>query len=257
MNLYQKRFEIRFTQNKNELIESQKLRHKVFIEEMGGSKKNLSVVSNLESDKFDEFCRHLIIIDHKNSKQLPNGKIIAVTRLMLTKDSKNGIGFYSSQEFNLNPITSTNKECLEIGRTCIDHEYRNTLILHYLWIELGSFCSKRGVEILFGVASFSGNNIKKIEMALSHIHNDYLAPPKIRPMALEHGYIKMSIIPKDEINKSNALKQMPSLLKSYLRLGAKVGEGAFVDKEMNTIDILIMIDVSNMTNKYKMYYEKS
>ena len=62
---------------------------------------------------------------------------------------------------------------------------------------------------------------------------------------------------KDEINKSNALKQMPSLLKSYLRLGAKVGEGAFVDKEMNTIDILIMIDVSNMTNKYKMYYEKS
>ena len=78
MNLYQKRFEIRFTQNKNELIESQKLRHKVFIEEMGGSKKNLSLVSNLESDKFDEFCRHLIIIDHKNSKQFPNGKITGI-----------------------------------------------------------------------------------------------------------------------------------------------------------------------------------
>ena len=123
MKLYQKRFEIRFTQNKNELIESQKLRHKVFIEEMGGSKKNLSAVSNLETDKFDEFCRHLIIIDHKNSKQFPNGKIIAVTRLMLTEDSRNGIGFYSSQEFDLNPIISTNKECLEIGRTCIDNEY--------------------------------------------------------------------------------------------------------------------------------------
>ena len=257
MNLYEKRFEIRFIQNKVELIESQKLRHKVFIEEMGGSRNNLSLISNSESDKFDDFCRHLIIIDHKNSTQFPNGKIIGVTRLMLTEDSENGIGFYCSQEFNLNPIISTKKECLEIGRICIHNEYRNTLVLHYLWIELGSFCSKRGVKILFGVASFTGNNIKKIEMALSHIHNDYLAPPKIRPMALEHGYIKMNMVPKEEINKLNALKQMPSLLKSYLRLGAKVGEGAFIDKELNTIDILIMLDVSNMTNKYKLYYEKS
>ena len=56
MNLYQKRFEIRFTQNKNELIESQKLRHKVFIEEMGGSKKNLSVVSNLEQTNLMSFA---------------------------------------------------------------------------------------------------------------------------------------------------------------------------------------------------------
>ena len=90
MNLYQKRFEIRFTQNKSELIESQKLRHKVFIEEMGGSKKNLSLVSNLEADKFDEFCRHLIIIDHKNSKQFPNGKIIKFhsNRMTPSKDLK-------------------------------------------------------------------------------------------------------------------------------------------------------------------------
>ena len=39
MNLYEKRFEIRFAQKEIELIESQKLRHKVFIEEMGGSRK--------------------------------------------------------------------------------------------------------------------------------------------------------------------------------------------------------------------------
>jgi putative hemolysin len=49
---------------------------------------------------------------------------------------------------------------------------------------------------------------------------------------------------------------MPSLLKSYLRLGAKVGEGAFIDKELNTIDILIIVDVLKMTKKYKVYYEK-
>ena len=256
MNLYQKRFEIRFTSNKNELIESQMLRHKVFIEEMGDINKNVQSFSNLEKDEFDNHCRHLIIIDHKNSKKFSKSKIIGVTRLMLSDDSKNGIGFYCSQEFNLNPIISSKKKCLEIGRICIDYHYRNTLILHYLWIELGGFCSKNNVELLFGVASFNGNNVKKIEMALSYIHNKYLLPSKIRPIALKHGFIEMNIIPKAEINKLNALKQIPNLLQSYFRLGAKVGEGAFMDKVLNTIDILIMIDISSMTNKYKTYYEK-
>ena len=39
MNLYQKRFEIRFTKNKDELIESQRLRHKIFIDEISASNK--------------------------------------------------------------------------------------------------------------------------------------------------------------------------------------------------------------------------
>ena len=93
-------------------------------------------------------------------------------------------------------------------------------------------------------------------MALSFIHHEYLAPSEIRPKALKDGFIAMNIIQKSAINKLNALKQMPSLLKSYLRLGAKVGEGAFIDKELNTIDILIIVDVLNMTKKYKVYYEK-
>ena len=66
----------------------------------------------------------------------------------------------------------------------------------------------------------------------------------------------MDIIPKEKIDKLVALNQIPSLLKSYLRLGAKVGEGAFLDIELNTIDILIIIEVTNMTKKYKAYYEK-
>lgn len=255
MNLYQKRFEIRFTKNKDELIESQRLRHKIFIDEIVASNKK-KAKSRIEKDKFDDYYKHLIIIDHKDPTLYPKGKIVGVTRIMLSDEIHKEIGFYSSQEFNLSPIISTQKKCLEIGRTCIDPSYRNTLILHYLWIEIGAFCSKNDVELLFGVASFRGNNVKKISMALSFIHHEYLAPSEMRPKALKDGFIAMNIIQKSAINKLNALKQMPSLLKSYLRLGAKVGEGAFIDKELNTIDILIIVDVLKMTKKYKVYYEK-
>ena len=255
MHLYQKRFEIRFTKNKDELIESQRLRHKVFIDEVGASNKK-KVESKIETDKFDDYYKHLVIIDHEDPALHPKGKIVGVTRIMLSDEIHNDIGFYCAQEFNLSPIISTQKKCLEIGRTCIDPVYRNTLILHYLWIEIGAYCSTNSVELLFGVASFKGNNVNKISMALSFIHNEYLAPSEIRPKALKAGFIAMNIIQKNAINKLNALKQMPSLLKSYLRLGAKVGEGAFIDKELNTIDILIIIDVLKMTKKYKVYYEK-
>ena len=255
MNLYQNRFEIRFTKNKDELIESQRLRHKIFIDEIGTSNKKI-IESRIEKDKFDDYYKHLIIIDHEKPTLRPNGKIVGVTRIILSDQIHKNIGFYCAQEFNLSPIISTKKKCLEIGRTCIDSSYRNTLILHYLWLEIGAFCSNNSVELLFGVASFKGNNVNKISMALSFIHNEYLAPSEIRPKALKDGFIDMNIIKKNEIDKFNALKQMPNLLKSYFRLGAKVGEGAFIDKKLNTIDILVIVDVLNMNKKYKVHYEK-
>ena len=109
MNLYQKRFEVRFAKNDLEIIESQRLRYRVFIKELGGMYKKDHDNYKREVDKFDKFYRHLIIIDHDNSKKNSDGKIIGVTRLMLSDDCKKGIGFYSSQEFNLKPIEATKK----------------------------------------------------------------------------------------------------------------------------------------------------
>ena len=160
---------------------------------------------------------------------------------MLSDEIHKEIGFYSSQEFNLSPIISTQKKCLEIGRTCIDPSYRNTLILHYLWIEIGAFCSKNDVELLFGVASFRGNDVNKISMALSFIHHEYLAPSEMRPKALKDGFIAMNIIQKSAINKLNALKQMPSLLKSYLRLGAKLGRVPLLIKNLIQLISLLLL----------------
>ena len=85
MNLYQKRFEIRFTKNKDELIESQRLRHKIFIDEIGASNKKIAK-SRIEKDKFDDCYKHLIIIDHKDPTLYPKGKIVGVTRIMLSDE---------------------------------------------------------------------------------------------------------------------------------------------------------------------------
>ena len=256
MNLYEDRFEVRFSVDSAELKASKQLRYKVFIEEMGGKIKEGKIESKIEEDQFDQYCKHLLIIDHKKKFGNSRGNIVGVIRLMLESEAKGGLGFCSSKEYNLRPLVTQKKKYLELGRTCIDVSYRNSLVLHYLWKGLGCFSKENDIDFLFGVASFPGNDVKQISMALSFIHNNYLAPVEIRPKALRNGFINMDIVPENKIDKLKALREMPSLLKGYWRLGAMAGEGAFMDKILNTIDVCILIDVLNMTEKYKNYYGK-
>ena len=257
MDLYEDRFEVRFAETSAEVQKTQELRYRVFIQEMGGQSCSRKGEALLEKDDFDEYCKHLILIDHKKKTKKLCEKIVGVMRLILGSDAKLRLGFCSSREYDLDSLISSGKKCLEIGRTCIDKSYRNSLALHYMWKSLGSYTKENNVLIMFGLASFPGNDVMKISMALSFINEKYLAPSKIRPRALKSGYTDMGIVPKDKIDKVEALKQMPSLLKGYLRLGAVVGEGAFIDKILNTIDVCIVIDLDKMLDKYKDYYGKS
>ena len=90
MNLYQKRFEIRFTKNKDELIESQRLRHKIFIDEIGASNKK-KAKSRIEKDKFDDCYKHLIIIDHKDPTLYSKGKQFSILQKNRGDSVKAGI----------------------------------------------------------------------------------------------------------------------------------------------------------------------
>ena len=60
----------------------------------------------------------------------------------------------------------------------------------------------------------------------------------------------MNMIPKEEINAKEALKLMPPLIKGYLRLGAYVGDGAVVDKQFSTTDVLIIMPVEAIDLRY-------
>jgi putative hemolysin len=43
---------------------------------------------------------------------------------------------------------------------------------------------------------------------------------------------------------------LPPLVKGYLRSGAMIGEGAFVDHDFNTIDVCIIMPVEQITGRY-------
>ena len=256
MYIFEDGFEVRIAGNSKEIKESQKLRYKVFIEEMGGHPQSEASELQLERDKFDEHCQHLLLLDRNKKVGKSDSKVVGVIRLMLGSEAELGKGFCSAQEYDLEVLIKSGNKCLELGRTCVDPAYRNGLALHYLWKGLGSYAKATDVDLLFGLASFPGNSVNQISMALSLMHDKYLAPKRIRPKAITECAIDMAIIPRNKIDRMRAVGQMPSLLKSYLRLGAMVGEGAFIDRVLNTIDICIIIDLHQMTEKYREYYGK-
>ena len=57
-------------------------------------------------------------------------------------------------------------------------------------------------------------------------------------------------MPKDAIDPKAALRALPPLIKGYLRLGAFVGDGAVIDRQFGTTDVLIVLPVAAINARY-------
>jgi putative hemolysin len=65
------------------------------------------------------------------------------------------------------------------------------------------------------------------------------------------------LIPKDAIDPKRALRVLPPLIKGYLRLGAYIGDGAVIDHQFGTTDVLIVLPVKKITARYMAHFQAS
>ena len=123
-----------------------------------------------------------------------------------------------------------------------------------LWQALASYVLERKIEVLFGVASFHGTDLRALAAPLSLLHEKYLAPQDIRVRAHPKHYQSMDICPPDQIDRVAAMKAVPQLIKAYLRMGGFVGEGAFVDHAFNTTDVCLVVDMARLNPRTAKVY---
>jgi putative hemolysin len=67
----------------------------------------------------------------------------------------------------------------------------------------------------------------------------------------------MNRISKEAIDPKEALRVLPPLIKGYLRLGAYIGDGAVIDHEFGTTDVLIVLPVSVIKKRYFEHFDLS
>ncbi|MEM9438328.1 MAG: GNAT family N-acyltransferase [Pseudomonadota bacterium] len=243
---------IRLAETEEDVRAAQRLRYRVFVEELGGDGPLVDHEAQLEADIHDGDYDHLMLIDARRDAAALD-HVVGVYRLM-PGDRAQDCGFYCAGEYDLTPLTSSGRRLLELGRSCLHPSYRGGSAMYLLWRALAGYIQERGIEVLFGVASFHGTDVDALAAPLSLLHHRHLAPEDLRVRALPEDYAAMDRLGESEIDRREAMAAIPALIKAYLRLGGYVGEGAFVDRPFNTTDVCLILDIARMDAKSRALY---
>lgn len=247
--------EVRLARDDDDLRGAQRLRYRVFVEELGAGGALVDHAERLERDALDPFLDHLLLIDTSRDPA-SHEHVIGVYRLLPGEQAASLGRFYCDSEYDLGRLRNCGRRMVELGRSCVDPRYRRGLAMMYLWNGLADYVLSRQIEIMFGVASFHGTDVARHAQALSYLHHNHLAPEALRVRALPEHFQRMDLIAPEATDPQAALAAVPPLIRGYLRLGGFVGEGAYIDHEFNTTDVCLIMDTSAMSDKHYGYYTR-
>ena len=251
--------EVRLAQSRDEVREAQALRFNVFYEEMSAVPSITARMRKRDEDAYDAICDHLLVIDHAAPttgggwRQHRRPAVVGTYRVLRQLKAERSLGFYTQGEYDIAPLIKLhrrNYEFMELGRSCVLKPYRNKRTVELLWHGLWAYVREHKVDVMIGCASFPGTDPDEHSVSLSFLHHNALAPNKWRCRAHDHLHVPMDRMAKEDVDARAALKAMPPLIKGYLRLGAVVGDGAVIDRQFGTTDVLIVLPVENIDPRY-------
>jgi putative hemolysin len=253
--LSSKNITVRLAKSRGEIEAAQRLRYEVFYEECGAKPTEEMRATRMEISELDFVADHLIVLD----TDLAEGEQVVGNYRLLRGDAAKRYGkFYSQDEFNIDKLLQSGENLLELGRSCVHQDYRTRPVLELLWQGIAEYVMHHEVRFLFGCPSFMGTtDPQSIANELSYLYHFHLAPENLRARTLDHLYVSMNLMPKEKVNEKAALANLPALIKSYLRIGVMVADGAFIDHQFNSVDVFVAFDMARLTERYKRHYERA
>lgn len=250
--------EVRLARSRGDVRRAQRLRYHVFYEEMSAIPDASARLSRRDEDSYDAICDHLLVVDRggvpKGRRRWPRRpRVVGTYRLLRQEIAERHGGFYTQGEYDVAPLIAAKKtryKFMELGRSCVLKPYRNRRTVELLWQGIWSYVREHNIDVMLGCASLPGSDPRQHALALSFLYHHALAPEEWRVRAHDHLYVDMNMMPKEEVNARAAFKALPPLIKGYLRLGAFIGDGAVVDRQFGTTDVLIILPVEEINARY-------
>ena len=245
--------EVRLAQEKKEIKRAQKLRYRVFYKDGTAIADAATLLARRDKDAFDKICDHLLVID-RSAKPSMSGKqpVVGTYRLLRQDVAERHGGFYTEDEFDIAGLIDRHPSLrfLELGRSCVLPPYRNKRTVELLWHGIWTYVRQHRLDVMIGCASFEGTDPERLALPLSFLHHYARAPEEWRATAHSHRRVEMNRMPKEAINPKAALHELPPLIKGYLRIGAYIGDGAVIDHQFGTTDVLVVMPVSAIHARY-------
>ncbi|MBD8553690.1 GNAT family N-acetyltransferase [Rhizobium sp. CFBP 8762] len=247
--------ETRIARSHSEVDAAQALRYKVFVEEMNAQIPSEANRRKRDIDAWDAVCDHLLVLDTSIEGDAEE-QVVGTYRLLRQDVARMSGGFYSASEFDVDALVARHpdKRFMELGRSCVLPKYRTKRTVELLWQGNWAYALKHNIDAMFGCGSFHGAIPAEHALALSFLHHSVRVADEWDVSARPELFRTMDMMPIEAINPKKALAALPPLIKGYMRLGAMVGNGAVVDHAFGTTDVLIVLPISNISERYLNYY---
>lgn len=235
-----RRLTVGLARNEAERRAAQKLRWRVFAEELGA--RLATPEPGVDRDEFDAHCEHLLVRD--------GDEVVGTYRILSPKGAREVGAWYSEGEFDLRRLEAIRGRMAELGRSCIDARYRTGGVIALLWAAIARHVIARGYEYLCGCASMSAldGGAGAAEFFLGTSTAENMAPEQYRVHPLRP--LPAALDADGGVEKT----RVPPLLRGYLRCGAYVcGEPAW-DPEFNTADFFMLLPVARLHERYARHF---
>ena len=225
---------------------AQRLRHRVFVEDMGA--RTPCRRAGIDEDMFDPWCEHLVV------REAGGNEVVGTYRLLTPERARRLGTYYAETEFDLTRLQLLRDGLCEVGRACVHPDYRAGAVIYRLWQGIAQLVLERGYRFLIGCASMTmadgGTSAKHVATRLAM----HLAPIEYRVTP------RHPLCPDDHddgMSHADATVPVPPLLAAYLRLGAWLGGDPAWDPDFNTADFFTFLPLARVTSRHARHFLKA
>jgi putative hemolysin len=247
--------QVRIATTKFEIKAAQRLRYHVFYDEMSAIPTRRMRIQTRDFDKYDRFCHHMLVVDRDSRGEFGEPAVVGTYRLLRSDVAATRGGYYTSSEYDLSSVMVQNgpgMRYLELGRSCVLKSYRcKPITMQLLWKGIVAYVDRYRIDVMFGCGSLPGTDPEALKLPLSYLYHFHRTTESQFLRARPERFVSMNRMPKDAIDPKAAMRKLPPLIKGYLRAGAVIGDGAVIDRQFGTTDVLIYFPVSKIGSRYR------
>jgi len=228
--------EVRVVRDRALVQQAQRLRHVVLAQEIGAL-ANPHRRRQLDEDRFDIHCEHLIVRDPRRDL------VVATVRILAPDAARRAKGYHAAEHFDISLLEVLRDRMVEVGRACVHPDYGRRGAGGLMWAGLAHYLVEQGLDYVLGTASVGlddgGHTAASLyrsiaERAMSP--DDYRVFPR-RELPLERLCDTLVVHP-------------PRALRDYLDLGAWLcGEPAW-DREFDRANLPVLLPLARMQGRY-------
>ena len=229
------RYRARIAKTAVDIEATQRLRYRLFRGQSAGAQTDNVA---LDQDRFDPLCDHMMIED------VASGRLVCSYRLLRFETSRAVLESYSGRFYGINKLACQPGPMAEMGRFCLDMGQPDPDVMRLAWAAMAAWVDGAGVKRLLGCASFSGCVPAPHLPAFALLRARHLGPESLLPDVKADEVFAFGAGLADHVADQVAgLRVMPPLLRSYLAMGGWVSDHAVIDRDLNTLHVLVVLEI--------------